>query len=130
MPRAAQVALAYIECIAKGESVTWGTQLAPLTNELDVRAAAASPEQLQALAQAADALVARFDAARAAWTARSSTGAWALARQHARLLVQSLEVLCLGPVPADSAPPQSIRSPARATLGRRRPHRRWHCLLR
>jgi erythromycin esterase-like protein len=35
MPRAAQVALAYITRVAKGESANWATQLAPLTNELD-----------------------------------------------------------------------------------------------
>jgi erythromycin esterase len=57
-------------------------------------------EELQALTKAASALVQRFDAARAAWTSRSSAEAWAVARQHAQILVQSLEVLRLGPLPA------------------------------
>lgn len=100
MPRAAQVVRAYLERVNKGEAATWTTQLSPLANELDVRAVARAPEELQALAKAAGALVERFDAARAMWTTRSSAQAWAIARQHARLLVQSLEVLRLGPAPA------------------------------
>ena len=100
MPRAAQVALAYITRVAKGESANWATQLAPLTNELDSQVGAMAPEELQALIKAASALVQRFDAARAAWTSRSSAEAWAVARQHAQILVQSLEVLRLGPLPA------------------------------
>lgn len=100
MPRAAQVALTYITRVAKGESANWATQLAPLTNELDSQVGAMAPEELQALTKAASALVQRFDAARAAWTSRSSAEAWVVARQHAQILVQSLEVLRLGPLPA------------------------------
>ncbi|HRI52604.1 MAG TPA: erythromycin esterase family protein [Pseudomonadota bacterium] len=100
MPRAVQVALAYIERVEKSEAASWATRLAPLANALDARAAVSEPAELPALAKDAAALVERFDAARAAWTARSSAKAWAIARQHARLLVQSLEVLSLGQAPA------------------------------
>ncbi len=99
-PRAAQVALTYLARVAPAESSPFATALAPLANSVDVRTVAAmAPAEQQALSKSAAELVARFDAERTAWTARSSAESWAIARQHARILEQYLEVTRLGQSP-------------------------------
>lgn len=100
-PRATKFILDYVTRVAPSEAPAFTAALAPLKNSLDVRAVPTlSPDALQTLEQAASRLLGRFDAARVEWTARSTADAWAVAQQHARVLVQYLEVTRLGQTPA------------------------------
>ena len=96
-PRAAQVALAYLARVAPAESPPFATALAPLANAVDVRTVAAmTSDEQKALSKSAGELVARLDAERASWTARSSAQAGSVTRQHARILEQYLDMTRLG----------------------------------
>jgi len=91
--RASRVALDYARRADREWADGHTGPLAPLTNPwFSANLAGLPPERLSALETAATELVAAFDDHRSVWAARSSEADWSLARQHARLLVQFLEI--------------------------------------
>jgi erythromycin esterase len=109
-PRAAKVAFEYVARVAPKEVAALTARLEPLRHELDATGVSRlTRDEQQALVKAAQALVDRFDAARSEWTARSSADAWAVARQHARILVQFL-----GEFLAESSASNELRDAAMA----------------
>ncbi|MDB4964536.1 MAG: uncharacterized protein JWN44_225 [Myxococcales bacterium] len=91
-PRAAKVVFDYVARVAPHEAAALTTPLTPLRRAIDAEAASSWPDDdKQSVKNAARALVERFDSARVEWTARSSPDGWAVARQHARILVEYLQ---------------------------------------
>ena len=90
--RAAKVALGYLHEVDPGWS--WqGEDLAVLANPyLAAQVSYWPKERRDRIAAAARELLARFDSEKARYTARNSEREWALARQHARIVVQSAEM--------------------------------------
>jgi erythromycin esterase len=90
-PRPVKVVLEYVARVAPQEATALTAPLLPLRRAIDAEASASWPtDDKQRVTQAASALLERFDSARAEWSARSSPDEWAVARQHARILVQFL----------------------------------------
>lgn len=90
-PRAREGALRYVARVAPTEAKRLGEPLSLFRYALDVKTFALLDAGARAqLVTAAQALVDRFDAARDEWIARSSADEWAVARQLARVLVQSI----------------------------------------
>jgi erythromycin esterase len=91
-PRALEGASRYVQRVAPDEHARLFDPLAVFRYDLDARTfRLMPPETRKSVRAAAQALLDRFDAARAAWTKRSSTDAWEVARQHARVLVQFID---------------------------------------
>ena len=91
---ASKRALAYVARVAPGEVAALSAPIVGLTNPLDNDdLPMAPPAAKKAALDGAHALVRRFDAARAEWSARTSDKEWALARQHARIAEQFAESL-------------------------------------
>lgn len=90
-PRAARVVRDYLRRVDRGAPAEDRQWLDMLIDPFRAEAATARPEaDRAALAQQAAALVALFDERRAAWSAGAGVEAWAVARQHARILQQNL----------------------------------------
>jgi erythromycin esterase len=92
-PRATLVALKYVGRVDREWARSHTGALAALTNPwFSANLAGLPSERAKSLQAAADEVVAAFDHRRRAWIARSSEDEWSLARQHARLLTQFLEI--------------------------------------
>lgn len=88
-PRAREAVLRYIARVAPAEAPRLAATLAQLRYQLDAGVITALPADSQrALVAAVETLVVRFDSERQRWSAKSSPDAWAMARQHARVLEQ------------------------------------------
>ncbi len=89
--RAASVALAYLSRV--GAELPAGTKaaLSPLANPFLTRSfAALAPERKQAVTSAVQGLLNVLDRQRNDFVKRTSAGEWAVARQHAQVLAQTL----------------------------------------
>ena len=89
--RAARVVQDYLRRLDRGllrSEEPWLASLADPFSAEDARTRLRSGRD--SLAAAAVALLARFDQQRDDWTARAGSDAWAVARQHARILMQNL----------------------------------------
>jgi len=90
--RALEGASRYVQRVAPEEQARLFDRLTLFRYELDARAFRLAPlETRKSLRASAQALLDRFDAAKAAWIGRSSTDAWEVARQHARVLAQFMD---------------------------------------
>jgi len=92
-PRAAHVVLDYLSRTDAAEAARAKAALAQVANPFTDEGLAALPPGLrQALLDSARALVARFDERRSAYVRRTGEESWAVARQHARIIVQNLSM--------------------------------------
>ena len=90
-PRAAKTVFDYLTLVAPREVATLTAPLMPLRHSTDAEAIGSwRPDEKESMKKAAQAVLDRFDASRAEWSARSTPDAWAVSRQHARVLVQFL----------------------------------------
>lgn len=92
-PRAARVALDYLRRVDPQQATAAGALLEPFANPItNAKFAASSVEQRQATYAAHEALLTRFDEQKAEYVKKSSAGEWAIARQHARVVAQNIEM--------------------------------------
>lgn len=92
-PRAAKVALAYLRQVDPEQSVAVEKTFALLINPFTAPDLAnLAKEKIAEMAGAAAALVTRFDERKQDYGQRTGASAWAIARQHARILAQHLEL--------------------------------------
>jgi erythromycin esterase len=109
-PRAVKVVLAYLRRVDPKVASRMAGVLAPLTDPF-----LQSNQGLQTLsvddpiAKAAAEILSRFDEDKAKYVAASSIDEWALARQHARILSQNVELRGGDPFARDRAMAENIR---------------------
>lgn len=96
-PRALRAAVAPLRAVEPTLAETLARELEPVGSLLAMRSIPLlSAERRTELASRARALVAALDRLRAACRARSSEGSWSLAREHAAIVSQYLEVVASG----------------------------------
>jgi erythromycin esterase len=91
--RAAKVTLAYLRKVDPAQAETAEKELGLLTNPLSEQGfSQLSKERKDAAFTAIKTVLARFDQQRQEYANRSSADEWAIARQHARVLSQNIEM--------------------------------------
>jgi erythromycin esterase len=93
VPRAALTARAYLRQVDPEQSAAFEERFALLINPFTAPDLAnLAKEKKEEMASAAAALVARFDERKQDYSQRTGASAWAIARQHAKILAQNLEL--------------------------------------
>jgi erythromycin esterase len=82
--------LDYLAKVDAGAAKAATATLAPLNRENEQRYGKIPPEQRAATEAGVTALLALFDREKTRWSARTSPAAWAVARQHARIITQTV----------------------------------------
>lgn len=95
-PRAASVALAYLQGVDPEAASSARGALAAYTNPYTAYLSRSADEN-KAIAAAARQLLAAFDGGKDAYIRQTSAREWAIARQHARILLQGVEMLTSDP---------------------------------
>jgi erythromycin esterase len=92
-PRAVRVTLAYLRKVDPERAAAEEKSLALIVNPLtDVDFEKSPAEKKEAIAAAIDAVIKRLDERKEEFVRKTSAGEWAVARQHARIVAQNLEM--------------------------------------
>ncbi len=92
-PLAVRRTVEYLRSVEPAEAARAESTLALVVNPFtDGEFEALPADERRAMLASARAVLARFDEQRAAWGRRTGAAAWAVARQHARVLVQNLSM--------------------------------------